>query len=154
MEHFSALPITDINSTTPSHQFHAVFHSFLSNDSNQDAANTTTHIKRLISVLKDKKVLTKSLSKIWGNTYGCSKKYICAFALYLMSVMSQCYSIIIDRGISAPGYGKEVVDVPNAVDKRYIYQLISTVELPGSKIFNSQMKMRTGNQKYNVSLAK
>ena len=25
------------------------------------------------------------------------------------------------RGISAPGNGKEVVDVLNAVDKRYIY---------------------------------
>ena len=41
-----------------------------------------------------------------------------------MSVMSQTYSIIIDRGISAPGHGKEVVDGLNAVDKRYIYILI------------------------------
>ena len=40
-----------------------------------------------------------------------------------MSVMSQCYSVIIDRGISAPGYGKEVVDGINAIDKRYIYQV-------------------------------
>ena len=38
-----------------------------------------------------------------------------------MSVMSQTYFIIIDRGISAPGNGKEVVDGLNAVDKRYIY---------------------------------
>ena len=37
-----------------------------------------------------------------------------------MSVMSQCYSIVIDRGISAPGHGKEVVDGLNAVDKHYI----------------------------------
>ena len=37
-----------------------------------------------------------------------------------MSVMSQCYSIVIDRGISAPGHGKEVVDGLNAVDKSYI----------------------------------
>ena len=34
-----------------------------------------------------------------------------------MSVMSQTYSIIIDRGISAPGHGEEVVDGLNAVDK-------------------------------------
>ena len=35
--------------------------------------------------------------------------------------MSQCYSVTIDRGITAPGNGKEVVDGLNAVDKRYIY---------------------------------
>ena len=68
--------------------------------------------------------------------------------------MSQCYFIIIDQGISAPGNDKEVVYGPKAVDKRYIYQLMSTVQLPGSKIFYSQMQMHTGNQKYYVSLAK
>ena len=71
-----------------------------------------------------------------------------------MSVMSQCYSIIIDWCISAPGNGKEVVDGINAVDKRYIYQLMSTVKLPGSNRFDSQMQIHTGNQKYDVSLAK
>ena len=74
--------------------------------------------------------------------------------MYIMSAMSQCYSIIIDRGISAPGHGKEVVDGLNAFHKRYIYQLISNVQLPGSNIFDSQMQMHTGNQKYDVSLAK
>ena len=68
--------------------------------------------------------------------------------------MSQCYSIIIDRGISALGHGKEVVDGLNAVDKRYIYQLMSTVQVPGSIIFDSQIKMHTGTKKYDVSLAK
>ena len=56
-------------------------------------------------------------------------------ALYLMSVVSKCYSIIIDRGISATGHGKEVVDGLNAMDKRYIYQLIFNVQLTGSKTF-------------------
>ena len=51
--------------------------------------------------------------------------------------MYQCYSVIIDQGISAPGYGKEFVDILNAVDKRYIYQLISNVQLHGSNIFDS-----------------
>ena len=71
-----------------------------------------------------------------------------------MSVMSQTYSIIIDRGISAPGHGKEVVDGINAVDKRYIYQLMSKVKLPGSVIFDSQIKMNTGTENKNVSLDK
>ena len=47
LEHFSALPQTNINSTTPSRQRHVVFHYILSDDSKQDAANTTSHIKRL-----------------------------------------------------------------------------------------------------------
>ena len=68
--------------------------------------------------------------------------------------MSQTYSIIIDRRISAPGHGKEVVDGLNDVDKRYISQLISKVQLPGSVIFYSQIKMHTGTENKDVSLAK
>ena len=71
-----------------------------------------------------------------------------------MSVMSQCYSIIIDCGISVPGHGKEVVDGFNAVDKRYIYQLISKVQLPGSVRFYSHIKIHTGTENKYVSLAK
>ena len=54
-----------------------------------------------------------------------------------MSVMSQCYSVMIYLGISTPGHCKEVVDGLNAVDKCYIYQLVSKVQLTGSKIFYS-----------------
>ena len=71
-----------------------------------------------------------------------------------MSLMSHCYSIIIDRDISAPGHGKEVVDGINAVDKRYIYQLMSNVKLPGSVRFDSQIKIHTGTEKEDISLAK
>ena len=68
--------------------------------------------------------------------------------------MSQCYSIIIDWGISAPGHGKEVVDLLNDVDKRYIYQLMSNFQLPRSIRFDSHIQIHTGTQKYDVSLAK
>ena len=71
-----------------------------------------------------------------------------------MSVMSQTYSIIIDRGISAPGHGKEVVDGINAVDKRYIYKLMYKVQLPGSVRFDSQIIIYTGTENKYVSLAK
>ena len=50
-----------------------------------------------------------------------------------MSVLSQCHSIIIDRGISEPGHGKEVVGGLNANEKYYIYQLMSNVHLTVSK---------------------
>ena len=106
LEYFSAAPKADNNSSTISCQRHAVFHSFLSDDSKQDANTTTAHSKLLISLLKNKKVFKTSLSAIWEINDGCYEKYRCASALYLMSVMSQCNSIIIDRGISAPGNGK------------------------------------------------
>ena len=68
--------------------------------------------------------------------------------------MSQCDSVIIDRGINEPGNGKEVVDGLNAAYTSYIYKFISNVQLPGTKIFDSQMQMHTGNQNNYVSLAK
>ena len=87
----------------------------------------------MIELLKEGDILTSSLSSIWENTDGCDDKYRCASAIYLMSVILQCYSVITDFGISAPGHVKEVVDGPNAAYKRYIYQLMSTVQLPLSK---------------------
>ena len=104
-------------------------------------------------MLKNKQVLTTSLSTMWENTDGCAEQYRCTSALYLMSVMSQTYSIMIDRGISSPGHGKELVYGLNAVDKRYIYQLVSKVQLPGSFRFYSRIKIHTGNENKDVSLA-
>ena len=68
--------------------------------------------------------------------------------------MSQCYSVIIYRGISAPGNGKVVVDGINAVDKCYIYQLMSNFQIPGSNSLYSRMQMHNSNQNNDVSLAK
>ena len=47
-----------------------------------------------------------------------------------------------------------MVDGINAVDKRYIYQLMSKVQLPGSIRFDSQIKIHTGTEKKDVSLAR
>ena len=46
-----------------------------------------------------------------------------------------------------------MVDGLNAVDKGYIYQLMSKFQLPRSVIFDSQIKMHTGTEKRDVSLA-
>ena len=60
LEHFSAATQADINLCPR----HAVFNSFLSDNRKQDAATTTEHSKRLISLLKNKQVLTTPLSTI------------------------------------------------------------------------------------------
>ena len=123
------------------------YFNFLSDDSKLDADTTSAHSKRLVLFLKDKNVFTLSLSTIWENTDGCAEQYRCASELYLMSVNNRCYSIIIYQGISATRHGKEVVYGLNDVDKRCIYQLMSTVQLPGSNKFDSQMQMHTSKKK-------
>ena len=97
--------------------------------------------------------MTSTLSTIWENIDGCAEQYRCASELYLMSVLSQFHSIIIDRGIRAHGHGKEVVDGINSIDKRYINQLMSNVQLPGSKTFDSQILLLSCTENNDVSLA-
>ena len=60
-----------------------------------------------------------------------------------MSLLSQQHSIIIDWGLSAPGHDKEGVDGLNAIDKRFMYQLISNVQFPESKTFDSWILMHS-----------
>ena len=45
LEHFCAAPQVDIHSSSFSRPRHAVFHSFLSDDSKQDAATTSAYSK-------------------------------------------------------------------------------------------------------------
>ena len=47
------------------------------------------------------------------------------------------YYRIIYCGISAPGHGIEIVDGLNATDKRLIFHLMVTVQIPGSKSFGT-----------------
>ena len=71
-----------------------------------------------------------------------------------MSVISHCYSVMINRSIIAPGHGKEVVYGINTIDKHYIYQLMYNVQLPGSNIFYSHILMQYSTQNNDVSPAK
>ena len=84
MENFSAVPQADINQTTLSHQCHAIFNSFKSDDRTHDSANTTAHRNHFISFPKYKKLMTTSLSTIWENNNGCAEQYRGASELYLM----------------------------------------------------------------------
>ena len=118
LEHFSAVTQTNLNSTTPSRQRHAVFQYFYLMIANIMLPLIMHTANAWFLFSKRKKLMTTSLSKIWENTDGCAEQYRCSSALYLMSVISQCYSIIIYWVISAPGHGKEVLDELNDVDKR------------------------------------
>ena len=56
---------------------------------------------------------------VWEDTDGCANKYRCALAIYLMTVLSSSYGIIINRAINAPVHGNDVVYGINATDKHY-----------------------------------
>ena len=81
LEYLSALPQTEINSSTKPCPHYAVFHSFLSDDRKQDSATTTAYSNCLIELLKKQKKLMSTLSEIWKNTDGCAEQYRCASAL-------------------------------------------------------------------------
>ena len=71
-----------------------------------------------------------------------------------MLFLSQHHSIIIDRGINSPGHGKEVVDGINAIHQLYMHHLMSNVQLPGLKTFDSQILMHSFKPKNYSSMAK
>ena len=60
------------------------------------------------------------ISTVWEDTDGCAKKYKCALAIYLMTVLSSSYGITMDRTINAPVHGKNVVYGLNATDTNYL----------------------------------
>ena len=56
--------------------------------------------------------------------------------------------------LDEPGHSKEAVAVHNSIDKLYMYQIMSYVQLPRSKPFNSQILIHSCTQKKDVSLDK
>ena len=60
------------------------------------------------------------MSTGWEDTDGCTKKYRCDLAIYLINALSTSYGIIMDRAINSPGHVNNVVDGINAMDKRYL----------------------------------
>ena len=53
LEHFSALPQTEINASTEPYPRHAVFNSFKLDDNKQYSATTTAHRNRSMELLKN-----------------------------------------------------------------------------------------------------
>ena len=54
----------------------------------QYSATIIAHIKRIIELFKIQNIMPNTLGTIWEITYGCDERYICATALYLISMFS------------------------------------------------------------------
>ena len=57
------------------------------------------------------------MSTVWEDTNGCAKKYSCYLAIYLITVLSYSYGIIMDSKINAPGYGNNFISGFNAKEQ-------------------------------------
>ena len=69
-----------------------------------------------------------------------------------MPMVSQEFSVIIDRCISAQVHDREVLYGINAIYKSFLFRLISTVQLPGEKCYDTKMVMHTETRTSDVSL--
>ena len=67
------------------------------------------------------------MSKLKEGNDGCSNKYMRALAIYLMTVLSSSYGIIMDSEINAPGHGNIFVDGLNAMDTFYLKEQMELI---------------------------
>ena len=72
-------------------------------------------------------ILVSVMSTVLEDTDGCSKQYRCSLAIYLMTVLSYLYGIIIDREINTPGHGKNVVDEINTTEKHFLKEKMELI---------------------------
>ena len=78
---------------------------------------------------------TQSLNIFPNHTYtdGCTNQYRCDLEIYLMTVLSSLYDIIVDCAINASGHGNIVVYGINTTDK---HCLKGEIELMGKLASN------------------
>ena len=106
MEHLSATKHPLTLSAPQSHTRHAVFKYFFCDYSKQNASTTAAHRKHTIGLLNKRQIMSLELSNILENKYVCAEHYRCSMELYLLSMLSKAYNIIIDHGVSVTGHEK------------------------------------------------
>ena len=59
------------------------------------------------------------MSKVWLDTNCCAHQYMFYLDIYLITVLSSLYVIIMYFAINSPGNGNNVVNVINETDKMF-----------------------------------
>ena len=67
-------------------------------------------------------------------------------------MFAQAYNIIIDQGVGAPVYDREVDDVLNATDKRFLYMQSTTVQMTGVEVYYTYMAIHTSTLNKDISI--
>ena len=65
---------------------------------------------------------------IYDATDGCIKQYIRIDAVWLLSVLSFIYTVIIDRCINSIVYGRIKIDSINRYNKTYLRQKVCMID--------------------------
>ena len=71
----------------------------------------------------------------------------------MLSIFSQVYDVIIDRGVSEPVHG-EAFDGLNDTSKIFIYQLMENMQLAVEKGYETHMLIHSATSTTDVSLAR
>ena len=79
-------------------------------------------MKKLIHWIYDKNLFIKD-GIIYDTTYGCSKQYMCANEMWLLSVLNFTYRVIIYILTNAPGNGISKIDGINGYDNTYFKKI-------------------------------
>ena len=74
----------------------------------------------ILKIFLESGKLVSGVLTVWEDTYRCADKYRCDLDIYVMTVLSSSYIIIMDCAINEPGHWKNIVDGLNATEKRYL----------------------------------
>ena len=77
-------------------------------------------IRFIYSKIFESGLLVSAMSRVREDIDGCAKQYMRDLNLYLMTVLSYSYGIIMDLVINAPGHWKNVFVGINSTEKRYL----------------------------------
>jgi len=105
------------------------FHSHFSDKPEQNAATTFDHTAALFDEMKKRGLLEAGFA-VLENTDGCQDQYRKSVAWYLLTVLATTYQVAIDRGVGAPGHGKDLVDGLNALDKAFLRAKMCMIGTP------------------------
>ena len=62
------------------------FHSYISDDNEQDTCDSHDHMFHILKKLFDSRILGCVMSTVWEDTVGCAKQNIFGVAIYLMTL--------------------------------------------------------------------
>ena len=79
-------------------------------------------------------MIKQESTTMWEETDGCAKQYRCATAMYLLSLISVRFNIVIDRAVGAQGHGKDIVDGLNATDEAFKRRLCFVTKIQNKTI--------------------
>ena len=106
----------EVNQTKTATQFHSHFSDGL----RENAATAHVHMLVLDQFLIGKQNVLIEGGTIFNHIDGCAKQYLCATALYLISIFCAKKCFCVDREIGAPINGKYLVGGLNACYKQYM----------------------------------